>query len=270
MPELPEVETVRRTLEQLILNLKIISVDIKYPKIIHMDQDLFCSKIKDQTVRRFERMGKYLIFILDEDALIIHLRMEGRFYIKHHDDAISKHEHLIFHLSDQRELRYHDVRKFGTMHLIPLNDYKTSYPLSSLGLEPSQISYEDFYNKIKSKNIEIKAAMLDQKIISGLGNIYVDETLYKAKIHPERKSLSISKEEAIRIVDAARWVLKEAILQGGTTIRTFEVLDGVHGRFQNELSVHTKHGDPCPICGQRIIKIKVKGRGTYVCPNCQR
>lgn len=269
MPELPEVETVRRTLEHLIVGKMICGVEVLYPKIINTDLELFISSIKDQTIRDISRKGKYLIVILDRDALIIHLRMEGRFFIRNKNEGRSKHDHIIFHLSSNEDLIYHDVRKFGTMHLIDKNHYLSVYPLSEVASEPDEMNLESFYMKISKKNIEIKAILLDQRVISGLGNIYVDETLFKAKIHPMRKGLTIKKDEAKRILDAARSVLNEAVIQGGTTIRTFQAMDGVHGRFQNELAVHTKKDQPCPICGNEIIKIKVKGRGTYVCPNCQ-
>ena len=269
MPELPEVETVKRTLERLIVGKKIEGVDILYPKIIHTDLDQFKQEIQNQTIKEISRKGKHLILVLDRDVLIIHLRMEGRFFIKDRNEERSKHDHIIFHLSSKKDFIYHDVRKFGTMHLISKDHYLDVYPLNEVANEPFEMEFDAFYAKIKKKNSEIKAILLDQKVMSGLGNIYVDETLFKAKIHPMRKGESINEEESKRILEAARSVLREAIIQGGTTIRTFQAMDGVHGRFQNELAVHTKKEQPCPICGHEIIKIKVKGRGTYVCPNCQ-
>ncbi len=269
MPELPEVETVRRTLEHLILHKQIKDVTILYPKIIHTDLSEFRDKIKNQTIQGISRRGKHLILILDRHVLVIHLRMEGRFYLRDIHEERTKHDHIIFHLTDDKDLIYHDVRKFGTMHLLDKSNYLNVYPLSSIGLEPDEIDHDTFYHLISKRNIEIKAILLDQKVVSGLGNIYVDETLFRAKIHPVRKGITITLDEATHILDAARYVLTEAILQGGTTIRTFEAMDGIHGRFQNELAVHTKKDSPCPICGHEIIKMKVKGRGTYVCPNCQ-
>ena len=269
MPELPEVETVRRTLEHLIVGKTIQDVTILYPKIIHTDLDEFIKTIKNQTIQGISRRGKHLIFIMDKNVLVIHLRMEGRFYLRDIHDIRTKHDHIIFHLTGDKDLIYHDVRKFGTMHLLDKNNFCDVYPLSNVGLEPDEIDLDTFYHLISKRNLEIKAILLDQKVVSGLGNIYVDETLFRAKIHPMRKGLTITLSEANRILEASRYVLKESILQGGTTIRTFEAMDGIHGRFQNELAVHTKKDAPCPICGHEIIKMKVKGRGTYVCPNCQ-
>lgn len=269
MPELPEVETVRRTLLLKIKDKKIVDIDVFYPKMIKTDYAYFEKNIINQTIHDIKRMGKHLIFILDDDVMIIHLRMEGKFFIKT-DEEISKHEHIIFRLNDGSSLRYHDVRKFGTLHLISKEDYLNEYPLKDLGPEPKNINPNDFYQQIHKSQRVIKAVMLDQHIISGLGNIYVDETLFLAKINPERISSKITKKEAENLILSAIDVLEKAIFLGGTTIRSYTSSLGVHGRFQNELNVHTKKGEPCPICGTLIIKLKVAGRGSYVCPKCQK
>jgi formamidopyrimidine-DNA glycosylase len=269
MPELPEVETVRVTLENEISNEKIIGVDAYYQKIITNETSEFKQKILNQKINRIDRMGKYLIFILDRDALIIHLRMEGKFFIKH-EEPIEKHEHVVFHFKSGRNLRYHDVRKFGTITLIPLSDYLNTYPLNQLGKEPKDIDVDYFYTVLNKKNIEIKAVLLDQHIIAGLGNIYVDETLFLSHIHPTRLASNITYDETKWIIQAAIQVLDKATQLGGTTIRSYTSSLGVHGRFQNELNVHMKENEPCPRCQTNIIKMKVKGRGTYVCPNCQK
>ena len=268
MPELPEVETVRSTLEPILINESILDVEIIYEKIIKHDINQFKDKIRNQTIHQVNRIGKYLILILDFDALIIHLRMEGKFFIKHEEPVLA-HEHIIFKLSNHKELRYHDVRKFGTMHLIPLNLYVSSYPLNQLGPEPFYMSFEQLKQSMLKKNTEIKGVLLDQTIMSGLGNIYVDETLFLSHIHPERKASSLSDIEIQAILDNAKKVLKKAIELGGTTIRSYTSSLGIHGRFQNELCVHMKKDEPCIICQTPIKKIKVKGRGTYVCEQCQ-
>jgi len=269
MPELPEVETVRRTLEEHLREDVILSVTPIYKKLITNPLDAFIKDIQNQKIHSLLRMGKYLIFELDKDVMIIHLRMEGKFYIKTPIEPILKHEHVIFHLTSGRELRYHDVRKFGTITLQPKTDYLEMHPLNKLAPEPKDQNLMTFFQKLQKKKIEIKASLLDQHIISGLGNIYVDETLFLAKIHPQRLSYTLTIEEADCILKAAIKVLDKAVLLGGTTIRSYTSSLGVHGRFQNELNVHTKKGEPCPVCGTPILKMKVKGRGTYVCPNCQ-
>lgn len=268
MPELPEVETVRRTLEHALVGERIQFVHLLYEKMVRENKDVFVSTLKGQTLRKVERKGKYLMFILDTHVLIVHLRMEGKFFIKQ-DEPLAKHEHIRIIFDSGKELRYHDVRKFGTMDLRTLNDYLSTDPIDALGNEPWDINISDFHHQISKKSIEIKASLLDQKIISGLGNIYVDETLFRSGIHPTRQSSSITSDEATRLIQSAQYVLEKATSLGGTTIRSYTSSLGVTGRFQNELMVHMKKGQPCPICGSRIIKMKVKGRGTYVCEKCQ-
>ncbi len=269
MPELPEVETVRRTLEHLIVGQTIIGLKIRYPKIIQTDQEAFKEEIIGQTIKRMDRQGKHLIVILDHHALIIHLRMEGRFFYHEAGVSLTKHDHLVFELSSGYHLIYHDTRKFGTMHLYPLSSYQNCPPLHFVGPEPKDMDLDSFITRVQKRKTEVKAILLDQHVISGLGNIYVDETLFRARVHPTRLGTSLSRDDIEVILIQARQVLEEATLQGGTTIRTFEPMDGVHGRFQQSLRVHTKVGEPCPICQTPILKIKVKGRGTYVCPTCQ-
>ncbi len=269
MPELPEVETVRVTLEGQISNQTILGIDDYYSKLITNDLAWFKKEIQNQTIHRIDRMGKYLIFILDDYAMIIHLRMEGKFYIKT-SEPILKHEHIVFNFATGTTLRYHDVRKFGTITLKSLDTYLNEYPLSALGKEPKNLDALEFYEAIHKRNITIKQILLDQHIIAGLGNIYVDETLFLSRIHPTRKANTITKDEAKKLIKSATKVFEKAILLGGTTIRSYTSSLGVHGRFQNELNVHMKKGEPCPVCQTEIIKMKVGGRGTYVCPKCQK
>lgn len=270
MPELPEVETVRRTLLNLIQYKKIMDVSFDYEKMIKLDAYEFVDKLKNQTIYDIERYGKYLVFILDDYAMIMHMRMEGKFYIKKSDEEVSIYEHVLFHLDQDIDLRYHDTRKFGTIHLLSKSDYLTSYPLNNLGSEPKDLDPKVLYDKIHHKNQAIKTTLLDQSIISGLGNIYVDETLFLSKINPKKPSNKISKKACEEIITSAKSVLEKAVLLGGTTIRSYTSTLGVHGRFQNELNVHTKANEPCPICKTIIIKTKIGGRGTYYCPSCQK
>ncbi len=270
MPELPEVETVRQTLKLKILNETIIDIIVRYDKIIKYELDLFKQKVIGQKIIDIKRKGKYLIFELNQYMMVIHLRMEGKFYIKGITEPYDKHEHIIFKFESGKTLRYHDVRKFGTIDLLPKEDFMSYRPLVDVGNEPKDIDTSSFYQQIKHSKRPIKAVLLDQHMISGLGNIYVDETLFLANVHPSRLATSISQEEANLLIDSAKKVLEKAIKLGGTTIRSYTSSLGVHGRFQNELNVHTKKGQPCPKCGQEIIKIKVAGRGSYVCTNCQK
>lgn len=271
MPELPEVETVKNILKTKVLGKKIVDVVISYPNIVaHPSISEFQKRMKSQTIRDIQRRGKWLLFILDDDVLLSHLRMEGKYNLKNKNDLRTKHEHVSFLFSDDTELRYHDTRKFGRMYLYSKNEVMQVEPLLSLGLEPWDENLTESYlkKKFSKKNISIKTALLDQTIISGIGNIYDDEILFLSHIHPKTKSNALSKRQLRTIIDMTRLVLQKAIEQGGTTIRSFEASEGVHGRFQHELSIHGKN--ECPICHNPVMKEFIGGRGTYYCKHCQK
>lgn len=272
MPELPEVETVRATLKKILLGLKITEVITPYPNIIKMNLDEFRNKLNNQEFQDIRRYGKYLLFDLDDYTLVSHLRMEGKYFVRKNLEDITKHEHVVFRLSDGRFLSYHDVRKFGTMELVLLGQEKQLESIKKLGIEANQndIDVNYIFESIKKADRPIKSVLLDQSILTGLGNIYVDETLFRSKIHPETKAKDLSFADVEKIINFAREVLNKAIKLGGTTIRTYQSSFGVDGRFQNELKVHTHVGKNCPVCNDIIQKIKVGGRGTYICPTCQK
>ncbi len=272
MPELPEVETIRLTLKNLIIGKKITNITVFYSKIIK-DKTVedFKKTIIGQEIRGIRRIGKYLLFDFENTTLISHLRMEGKFFIRNDLDELTKHEHIIFHLDNGKFLTYHDVRKFGTMNIVDLYKEFTLKSIHELGLEANNpnLKAKDLYLKIKNSNRPIKSLLLNQKIISGLGNIYVDETLYRSRINPMTKGKFINIYQVKKIIDSARYILNHAIDLGGTTIRTYQSSLGVDGRFQNELMVHTLVNKKCFVCHDIILKARVGGRGTYYCPTCQ-
>lgn len=270
MPELPEVETVKNTLKLNILNKKIIDVKVNYSKIIQNVSEVeFINKLKDQSFIDVLRKGKHLIFVLNDYYLIGHMRMEGKYFLMH-EEEINKHDHIIFEFEDSN-LRYNDTRKFGTMFLYEKDiDIYNVKPLSNVGYEPFEegMTKEYLYSKIGNLNKAIKTVLLDQSIISGLGNIYVDEVLFMSGLHPETKANLLDLVKCEEIIKNSIIVLNKAIKLGGTTIRSFQSSHDISGRFQNELLVHTK--EICPNCNLKIKKIRVGGRGTYVCENCQK
>ncbi len=273
MPELPEVETVKNSLKNRLLGKRILSVKVVYSNIIEFPSvSEFERKIKGQTIRDMNRYGKWIIFVLDDYYLLSHLRMEGKYFFKNKDEAMLKHEHVVFFLDDGIELRYHDVRKFGKMLLIPHSDIKKYGPFLKMGLEPWDDRLDVTYLKDKfcRKNIPIKSVLLDQSIIVGIGNIYADEILFLSGIHPLKKASCLSFEELDFIISNTKKVMDEAIKKGGTTIRSYTSVNGVHGLFQQELLVHGRDRKKCFKCGHFIEKIRVGGRGTYFCPSCQK
>ena len=273
MPEKPEVITVVESLKTKLLGKKITGCNVFWDNIIAYPVSAeFCKKIIGQTVNEITTRGKWIVMMLDDDSLLVHLRMEGKFMFRKKGDVLSKHEHVEFLLDDDISFRFHDVRKFGKMHLIDKNNVYNELPLSEMGKEfyDDELTKEYLYEMIHSKKLPIKTVLLDQSIICGIGNIYDDEILFMSKIHPLRKACDISLEECDTIIKNTRIVLEKAIKLGGTTIKSFTSSEGVHGLFQNELLVHGKAGEACPICKNNLVKIKVGGRGTHYCECCQK
>ena len=266
MPELPEVRTVAKVLKNKIVGKTIINYQIRYSNIIEGSSmsfdNLIGKKIIDITT-----YGKYLIFKIDNLYLISHLRMEGKYYIKEINEELNKHEHIIFILDDKISLRYHDTRKFGRMFLT--DDLSKCKGLTKLGLEPfdSKITSTYLYNKLNKSNLPIKELLLDQSIIAGLGNIYANEVLFLSKINPFKKGKELTLNECNNILLSSKEILTNAIIDGGTTIKSYTSSLGVFGSYQDKLAVHTKN--ICPACKSKIEVIKVSGRTTYYCPNCQ-
>ena len=272
MPEIAEVRTVKSALKKNIIGKTIKDINIIYPNIIKTDLDEFKSILIGKTFKDITTIGKWLIFNLGEYSLVSHLRMEGKYYYKKNSDDIEKHEHIIFNLDNGYDLRYKDVRKFGVMILCKTNEVMNLVEIKKLGLEPddNNLNEEYLYKLIYNSNKTIKELLLDQTIINGLGNIYVDEVLFASHILPMRCGNIISKEECKSIVNEASRIIKKATLCGGTTIRSYTSSLGVEGTYQNYLMVHTKEGENCKICGTKIKKTRVGGRGTYYCENCQK
>ncbi|MFT8882933.1 MAG: DNA-formamidopyrimidine glycosylase [Liquorilactobacillus hordei] len=273
MPELPEVETVRQGLRQLVLNKKIRNVRVLYPKIINGDTDIFIETVEGLTIKEIGRRGKYLIFNFNEGtSLVSHLRMEGKYFVRQTGDEIEKHTHIIFEFTDGKQLRYNDVRKFGRMELVRTDKVNDLKGIKKLGPEPTETDFdlENFTNKLKNKNKMIKPALLDQTLVAGLGNIYADEVLWMSKINPETPARHLGKKEISILRNAIIAELAKAVKAGGTTIRSYTNAFENSGAFQFELNAYGKTGEPCSRCGTLIKKIVVAQRGTHYCPNCQK
>ena len=273
MPELPEVETVKNSLRDKIKGRIIKDVVVLYDGIIeYPDVKDFEVKIRNQKINDIERYGKWLMFVLDDYYLLSHLRMEGKYFIKSSLDEYVKHEHVVFRLDDGTDLRYMDVRKFGKMHLIEKDKIYEIGPLIDLGLEPwdSRLTIDYLKEKYCKKKLPIKSVLLDQSIIVGIGNIYADEILFLSAINPYVRAMDLHDRDLSNIIKYTKEVLEDAIKQGGTTIKSYSSVNGVHGLFQQSLNVHSREGEECPCCGSEIIKVKIGGRGTYYCSKCQK
>lgn len=273
MPEKPEVITVAKTLEKQILGKRITGCFVYWDNIIaYPSVDEFKEKIIGEVIDSIFTRGKFIQIHLDHYDLLVHLRMEGKFLFRDVGEPLGHHEHVEFILDSHISFRYMDVRKFGKMYLIEKEKVNEVKPLSGLGLEfdDSSLTKNYLYERLHKKSIPIKTSLLDQSIITGIGNIYDDEILFLSHIHPLRSSNKVSQKECELLIENTRKVLNEAIKKGGTTIRSFTSSEGVHGLFQHELLVHGREGEMCPNCGEIIQKIRVGGRGTSFCPKCQK
>ena len=272
MPELPEVETVKNILLPKVINKTIDNVVIFYDRLITSDIEEFKANFLNKTILDIKRYGKYLFFILSEDyVLITHLRMEGKFFYHEKNENIRKKStSLIFEFKDNTYLCFDDTRKFGLMHLTKKDEIKELKMIKKLGIEANNVPESEYQNLIKKfkKNKNIKELLLDQSILTGIGNIYADETLYLSKVNPLTKGKDLSDEKIIEIIKNSKIILDKAIKLGGSTIHSFNA-SGIDGKFQNSLLCYGKEGEICPECGTKFHKIFVGGRGTTFCPNCQ-
>jgi formamidopyrimidine-DNA glycosylase len=274
MPELPEVETVVRTLRGLVMGKTIERVSVHLARIVRQPDDVeaFKSLLVGQTIQDIQRRAKFIQFFLNEDVLVSHLRMEGRYGVYQADDPVEKHTHVVFHFTDGTELRYRDVRQFGTMDLFPKGKETSVGPLAKLGVEPLDKSFtpEVLGKLLKGRSTKIKPLLLNQECIVGLGNIYVDESLFKAGIHPEKPAGTLTDKEVIRLHESIVSTLQEAVEQGGSSIKSYVNGQGEMGMFQQSLLVYGRKDEACTKCGAEIIRFVVGGRGTHICPDCQK
>lgn len=273
MPELPEVETVRRGLTRLVKGATIDHVDVFYRKMVTPDAEVFTAELIGRKIEQIDRRGKYLLFRFSgELTMVSHLRMEGKYDVQPEGSPVTKHTHVIFHLTDGRELRYNDTRKFGRMRLVPTGTEAEALPsLGKMGPEPTEESLTlDYMQQVFRKSHKVvKPFLLDQSRIAGLGNIYVDEVLWLSKINPLTPADELTDTQLVTLRENIIAEMAMAIKGHGTTVHSFSTAFGEAGQFQNHLHVYGKEGEPCERCGTEIVKIKVAQRGTHYCPRCQ-
>jgi formamidopyrimidine-DNA glycosylase len=294
MPELPEVETVRRGLEPVLAGARITKLDVRRKDLRFAFPPLFKARVEGQRVEALTRRAKYLVAELSSgEGLIMHLGMTGRFIIEEAGRAPLEpgefyaeagrhlqHDHVVMHLEGGARITYNDVRRFGFMDLAPLAGMDQSKHFAGMGVEPlgNALSGELIAELFDGKSAPLKAALLDQRLIAGLGNIYVCEALFRAGLHPEAPAGSIvtkagkPKPPAHELAAIIRDVLNEAIEAGGSTLRDFAHTDGSLGYFQHRFRVYDREGEPCVKegCGGTVERIVQSGRSTFFCPRCQQ
>lgn len=276
MPELPEVETVKRTLNAAIIGKRITGVEIFLPKLVlPLEVDDFKSKVLDSLITKVDRRGKYLLVYLSSGyTLVVSLRMTGRFvYVPANKELeVDKHTHLIFEFDDGSHLYFNDIRKFGTMHCTAQDCVDSSPEIAKLGPEPleSEFTQEWLRDNLKKRKRKIKQLLLDQTFIAGLGNIYADEVLFRGGIHPETIAKDLELEQIQSLYQAIIEVLTEAIANKGTTIKDYVDGEGQKGNYQWLLKVYGRKGKKCYNCNEEIESMKLGGRTSHFCPGCQR
>lgn len=275
MPELPEVECVVRALGSCLAKRVVADVEFLFQNMLQqgMDKEYFARQLRRRQVIDVKRRGKYiLLFFQPELILEIHLRMTGRFFFAHQPFPPDKHTGAIFYFADGSVLHYQDIRKFGTFRLWEQDSFSQS---TAYRLGPDPLSQDfsfSFFQELleRKKGVRLKPLLLNQQNLAGLGNIYADEILYRARIYPERTAGSLQPAEQKRLFKAVRAVLRESLEYGGTTFSDYRNVQGQSGRFQEHLKVYRREQQPCPRCGTAVCRTVVCGRGTYFCPSCQR
>lgn len=274
MPELPEVETIRRQLAPKVAGRKIVAVEIALPRLIkYPDIPRFTREITGKCIERLERRGKYLLFRLTGDmTLVVHLRMTGRLFYRAAGEVRDAHTHVVFSLDNRFEIRYADIRTLGTLYLVTDKEQVKIKGMFEMGPEPlSEVFNVSYFRELLvSRKTKIKGLLLDQRLIGGLGNIYADECLALAGIYPERPANSLSPDETLRLYHAINTVIQDGIEHGGTSFRDYVDEEGKPGGHQHHLRVYGRRQEPCDMCGTAIERKEVAGRGSYFCPKCQK
>ena len=282
MPELPEVETVRRGLQPVMEGRIIARADVNRPDLRWPFPDNMAKRLSGRTVMALRRRSKYILADLDSgETLIIHLGMSGRMQIDQHNSAkfhheaaiLKKHDHVVFHMQDGTRIAFNDARRFGAMDLTDTAGVENHWLINKLGPEPLGNAFDETYlfEALKKKSAPIKTALLDQHIVAGLGNIYVCEVLFRTGISPKRKASNLSATRAASLVPAIREVLNEAIESGGSSLRDHRQTNGELGYFQHNFAVYDREGQHCSNdCGSKIFRVVQSGRSSFYCPKCQR
>lgn len=273
MPELPEVESIRRVLEPQLTGLRIESVVVRRPEVVaHPDGGEFCRLIAGRTVSGMGRRGKYLLIMLDGgDRIAVHLRMTGCLLLALADLPEEKHTHLVFRLNSGGELRFSDTRRFGRLWLLRQGEADTYSGMESLGMEPFDpaLSAEYLHSSWGGRKRAIKECLLDQGVVAGIGNIYSDEILFEARIRPARPACTLTGKEWERLARAIPERLSYFVEKNATTPEAYLETRGRDYRNTPFLQVYGKAGEPCPVCSRPLVRMAIGGRSSVFCPNCQ-
>jgi formamidopyrimidine-DNA glycosylase len=275
MPELPEVENTVRDLKPLLVGRRVLDVHILWPRLVHdKSPEAFAAELTDRQIVNTDRRGKYLLFPLDNGRTwVVHLRMTGQLHVVPAESEVERHVHAVLSLDNGQQLRYRDARKFGRFYLVD----ELECVVAMLGPEPLSERFTplELFNRLQGRRAAIKTLLLDQRVVAGLGNIYADEALFKAGIDPRRPAHTLTQADCNRLHAAIRQTLATAIREGGSSLggsalTNYRRPTGVQGRYQQRHQVYHLAGQPCPVCGAPIERVRLAQRSTHFCPQCQR
>ena len=274
MPELPEVETIVADLRPHLTGRTIVRCELIFPTIVrHPEPEVFIDSVTGMRISAVRRRGKYILLDLQHDLiLVVHLGMTGHLRLVAADAPIEKHTHAIFTLDDGRHLRYHDPRRFGRLLLGTEASLVSAKKMPVLGPEPIDVGFaaEELYQRLHKRRTALKAVLLDQAAIAGVGNIYADESLHRARLRPDRLARSLSRKSVQRLHESLRESLLVAITNRGSSVDTYRDAWGDMGGQQEKLMVYGRAGEPCYTCGRPLAMIRIAGRSTVFCRHCQR
>ncbi|HEX2646229.1 MAG TPA: bifunctional DNA-formamidopyrimidine glycosylase/DNA-(apurinic or apyrimidinic site) lyase [Candidatus Dormibacteraeota bacterium] len=274
MPELPEVETIVADLRPHLVGRSIVLCDLAFPKIVrHPEPEGFKDAVAGVRIDSMRRRGKYILIGLGGDLLlVVHLGMTGQLRLVDPETPIEKHTHAVFLLDDGRQLRYRDPRRFGRLLLGTEQELITAKKMPRLGPEPidPSLTTEELYSRLRKRRAPLKAVLLDQGAVAGVGNIYADESLYRARLRPDRMANRVSKKSAQRLQQSMRESLETAIRNRGSSVDTYRDAWGEMGEQQEQLLVYGRAGEPCYTCGRPLSSSRIAGRTTVFCRHCQR
>lgn len=281
MPELPEIEVLRRSLAPHLVGERVVSAEVREPRLRERVRPRELASLASLTVRALGRRSKYLLIYLEGPSspartLVVHLGMSGRLTLASRSEPAEAHEHVVLHLASGRTLRFRDPRRFGLLRVVPTDRLARDPHFADLGLEPlaaeasADLSGADLARAARTRRGPVKSFLMDASVVVGVGNIYATESLFRAGVHPRRSVARLSPARWDRLAAAIVAVLRQAIAQGGTTLNDFADGEGRSGYFQVSLSAYGREGEPCLACGTPIRRIVQSGRSTYYCPACQR
>jgi formamidopyrimidine-DNA glycosylase len=274
VPELPEVETIVADLRPHLTGRTIVRCELNFPSIVrHPEPELFIESVAGMRITGVRRRGKYIFIDLENHLLlVVHLGMTGQLRLVDADKPLEKHTHAVFTLDDKRHLRYRDPRRFGRLLLGTDESLLASKKLPRLGPEPidPEFAAEQLYRRLRKRRTSLKAVLLDQETIAGVGNIYADESLHRARLRPDRLAGSLSRKSATRLHESLRHSLETAIANRGSSVDTYRDAWGEIGGQQEKLLVYGRAGEPCFTCGRPLTMIRIAGRSTVFCRRCQR